>query len=147
MVSFCLFVLDLATARVESICCTALHRNASHARDRWEFRDPCFVLDQTEAEERKKECSLPICPPSLRKIRNCSSFFFFFLATKSQVGGRQREKLVANGDLATGNFEQKDSFLHILFIDKYTHAPHSSTSHCKLPTKLGPVSFSLYCTL
>ena len=25
-------------------------------------------------------------------------FFFFFLATKSQVGGRQREKLVANGD-------------------------------------------------
>ena len=33
------------------------------------------------------------------------SVFFFFLATKSKVGGRQREKLVANGDLATGNFE------------------------------------------
>ena len=33
------------------------------------------------------------------------SFFFFFLATKSQVGHRQREKLVANGDQATGNFE------------------------------------------
>ena len=25
-------------------------------------------------------------------------FFFFFFATKSQVGGHQREKLVANGD-------------------------------------------------
>ena len=32
-------------------------------------------------------------------------FFFFFFATKSKVGDRQREKLVANGDLATGNFE------------------------------------------
>ena len=32
------------------------------------------------------------------------SFFFFFFG-ESQVGGRQREKLVANGDLATGNFE------------------------------------------
>ena len=56
--------------------------------------------NQTEAEEWKKECSLPICPPSLRKIRDCSifHFFFFFLATKSQVGGRQHEKLVANGE-------------------------------------------------
>ena len=57
--------------------------------------------NQTEAEEWKKECPLPICPPSLRKIRDCSIFhflFFNFLATKSQVGGRQREKLVANGE-------------------------------------------------
>ena len=50
----------------------------------------------------RKDCSLPIWPPSLRKIRDCSIFlflsFFFFLATKSQVGCRQREKLVANGD-------------------------------------------------
>ena len=38
-------------------------------------------------------------------------------------------------------------FLHILFINKHTHAPHSRTSHGKLPTKLGPVSFSLYRTL
>ena len=34
-----------------------------------------------------------------------SFLFFFFLATKSQVGGRQSEKSVAHGDLATGNFE------------------------------------------
>ena len=103
------------SARVESTCCafmpqllsrlcTVLLCSTSHTRDGWEFRDPCFVLDQTEAEECKKDCSLPICPPSLRKIRDCSiflflSFFlFFFLATKSQVGCRQREKLVANGD-------------------------------------------------
>ena len=35
-------------------------------------------------------------------------------------------------------------FLHILFINNhmYTHAPHARTSHGKLPTKLGPVSFS-----
>ena len=38
-------------------------------------------------------------------------------------------------------------FLHILFINKHTHAPHSRTSHGKLPTKLGSVSFSLYRTL
>ena len=89
--------------------CTLLLCSTSRrsTRDTWEFRDPCFVLDQTEAaeaEEWKKERSLPICPPSLRKIRDCSIFhffsfsFFFFLATKSQVGGRQREKLVANGE-------------------------------------------------
>ena len=41
----------------------------------------------------------------LRKNRTCANFFFLFLATKSQVGSRQREKLVANGELATGNFE------------------------------------------
>ena len=84
------------SARVESTCCafmpqlqllsrlcTVLPCSTSHTRDRWEFRDPCFVLDQTEAEEWKKDCSLPICPPSLRKIRDCSiflflSFFHFF---------------------------------------------------------------------
>ena len=105
MVSFCLSVFDLATARVESTCCagSALYCSvAPLTRNRWELRDPCFVLDQTEAEERKKECSFPICPPSLQKIRDCSIFLFFFclffLATKSQVGGLQREKLVANGD-------------------------------------------------
>ena len=34
--------------------------------------------NQTEAEEWKKDCSLPICPPSLRKIRDCSIFHFFY---------------------------------------------------------------------
>ena len=83
--------------------CTVLL--CSTSRTRWEFRDPCFILDQTEAEERKKECSLPICPPSLRKIRDCSFFlflsflfFFFFFGDQVAIGGRQREKLVANGD-------------------------------------------------
>ena len=45
----------------------------------------------------------------LRKNRTSSSFLFF-LFFGDQVGGRQREKLVANGDLATGNFEHCPSF-------------------------------------
>ena len=51
------------------------------------------------------------------------------------------------------NFSKKKNdlltpfFLHILFIYKHTHTPHSRTSQGKLETKLGPVSFSLYRTL
>ena len=95
--TWCLFVVDLTSKRTcgkhllrvyapaseQALHCTALICSTSHTRDRWEFRDPCLVLDQTEAEEWKKDCLLPICPPSLRKIRDCSiflflSFFFFF---------------------------------------------------------------------
>ena len=106
MVSFCLFVLDLATTRVLSTCYTALHR--LHLACMWEFCDSCFVLDRSEAEERKKECSceLPDSPAFFCERIAPARIFFLFLATKSQVGGRQREKLVANGELATGNFEQ-----------------------------------------
>ena len=32
------------------------------------------------------------------RLLDFSFFFLIFLATKSQVGGRQREKLVANGE-------------------------------------------------
>ena len=71
--------------------------STSHARGRWEFRDLCFVLDETEAEEWKKECSLPSLPTVFAKDSRLLDFHFF-LATKSQVGGRQREKLVANGE-------------------------------------------------
>ena len=41
--------------------------------------------NQTEAEEWMKECSLPICLPSLRKIRDCSIFHFFFNFFGDQV--------------------------------------------------------------
>ena len=99
---------DLATARVESTCYTALHCSTSHARDRWEFRDLCFVLDQTEAEERMLAPDLPAFFAKDSQLLEFFLFFvlyFFFLATKSQVGGRQRKKLVDNGNLATSNFE------------------------------------------
>ena len=83
----------------QALHCTAeQYCSTSHSRGRWEFRDLCFVLDETEAEEWKKECSLPSLPAFFAKDSRLLDFSFFFLATKSQVGGRQREKLVANGE-------------------------------------------------
>ena len=57
-------------------------------------------------EERMLAPDLPaFFAKDSRRLDFSFFFLFFFLATKSQVGGRQREKLVANGDQATGNFE------------------------------------------
>ena len=60
-------------------------------------------------EERMLAPDLPAFFAKDSRLLDFSSFFFlsffFNLATKSQVGGRKREKSVANGDLATGNFE------------------------------------------
>ena len=52
-------------------------------------------------EERTLAPDLPAFFAKDSRLLDFSFFsysFFLFLATKSQVGGRQREKLVANGE-------------------------------------------------
>ena len=78
----------------------------SHACGSFAIRVSYSIEAKRKNGRKSAPASFPICPPSFAKESHLREFFFLFLATKSQVGGRQREKLVANGELATGNFER-----------------------------------------
>ena len=100
--------LDLATAHAWKAPATQL----STVAPRMHVTGGSFAIRVSYSIEATRKNGRKSAPSRsarllLRKDRTCASFlsFFFFLATKSQVGGRQRKKLVANGDLATGNFE------------------------------------------
>ena len=104
ILSFCSRFLRPHVWKAPAAQLCRLHCSMSHAGDRcarWEFRDPRCVLNRTKAEdqERKKECSLLIRPPSFAKESQLL-FFFWRPSRKSVI-----KTLIANGDLATGNFE------------------------------------------
>ena len=109
MVWFCLFIVDLATARVESACCGGSAPYCSVA-PRVRVAGGSFAIRVSFSIKPKRKNGRKNARSRSARLL-CERFattrflFFFFLATKSQVGGRQREKLVANGDQATGNFE------------------------------------------